>query len=115
MGLPNLSGQHDVYGSADSAAAEVAGMAEIGLTVLLEPSPGALARVFALLATFDLVPLASCSTLLPADYVRLDLTLHPVPHERCEMLVRKLNQMIDCIEVKSAPRVNAASFVFAAA
>ena len=112
MGLPNLSGQHDVYGS---AASEAAGMAEIGLSVLLESSPGALARVFALLATFDLVPVASCSTLLPADFVRLDLTLQTVSHERREMLVRKLNQMIDCIEVTSAPQVDAASVVFAAA
>ena len=73
---------------------------EAGITVMLERTPVALTRVYALLCTVDLMPVASCSVDCGEDVIRLDLTFESVPGSRFGMLVRKLAQLTECLEVK---------------
>ena len=70
-----------------------------GMVVLLEPGPGALARVFALLGTLGLVPVAASSSLTAGDAIRLDLQFDEASAGRLDLLRRKLTQLVDCLDL----------------
>jgi hypothetical protein len=97
--LPNLAGQEDVYSVHTTEHAPVADLERAELVVLLERFPGALARVFALLCLFELVPLSSRTGLDDVDAIRLELQFSHLPPDRLDLLVRKLNQLTECLGV----------------
>ncbi|HKX56260.1 MAG TPA: hypothetical protein VJN01_09165 [Xanthomonadales bacterium] len=97
--LPNLAGQEDVYSVHTTEHAAVAELQQVQLVVLLERFPGALARVFALLCLFELIPLATRTELCDDDAIRLELTFSRLPPDRLDLLVRKLNQLTECLGV----------------
>jgi len=104
--LPNLSGQEDVYSVHTTEHAPRAALAQVEITVLLERFPGALARVFALLCLFELVP--QFARVEPSkgsgceDDIRLDLGFGPLQPDRLDLLTRKIRQLTECLEVYEA-------------
>lgn len=100
-GLPNLAGQEDVYSVHTTEHAPAAALAQAQVTVLLECFPGALARLFALLCLFELVPLRSHTELAGQDAIRVDLQFSHLPPERLDLLLRKFRQLTECLEVKA--------------
>lgn len=97
--LPNLTGQEDVYSVQTTEHAVVADLQQVQLVVLLERFPGALARVFALLCLFELIPLATRTELCEDDAIRVELQFLHLPPDRLDLLIRKLNQLTECLDV----------------
>ena len=97
--LPNLTGQEDVYSVHTTEHAPETDLAHAQLVVMLERFPGALARAFALLCLFELVPLASRTELCDDDTIRLELQFTHLPPDRLDLLLRKLNQLTECLGV----------------
>jgi hypothetical protein len=97
--LPNLTGQEDVYSVHTTEHAEVDDLQQVQLVVLLEQFPGALARVFALLCLFELIPLSTRTDLCADDAIRVELQFSHLPPDRLDLLVRKLHQLTECLEV----------------
>jgi hypothetical protein len=97
--LPNLTGQEDVYSVHTTEHAAVAALQQVQLVVLLERFPGALARVFALLCLFELIPLSTRTDLCDDDAIRVELQFSRLPPDRLDLLVRKLNQLTECLGV----------------
>ena len=105
-----VSQPQDVYAERSPLAGVPALLPEAGVTVMLECTSAALARVYALLCTVDLVPAASCAALCGEDAIRLDLAFESVPGSRLEMLVRKLAQLTECLEVNHTLQLNTTGF-----
>ncbi|MEJ8568674.1 hypothetical protein [Elongatibacter sediminis] len=104
-GLPNLTGQQDVYDAGvalDRVASPCAADSEVELTVLLERLPGALLRVFGVLCTFELVPERSLSQCAGPDAIRVVFHFRDLPGHRLDLLVRKLRQLTECFEARVA-------------
>lgn len=97
--LPNLTGQEDVYSVHTTEHALVAELQQVRLVVMLERFPGALARVFALLCLFELIPLSTSTELCADDAIRVELHFPHLPPDRLDLLVRKLNQLTECLGV----------------
>lgn len=97
--LPNLTGQEDVYSVHTTEHAPMADLEQASLVVLLERFPGALARVFALLCLFELIPLSTRTELCDDDAMRVELRFSHLPPDRLDLLVRKLNQLTECLSV----------------
>ena len=101
--LPNLTGQEDVYSVHTTEHAPEASLVQVEITVLLERFPGALARVFALLCLFELVP--QFARVGPShgsgsdDDIRLDLGFDQLQPDRMDLLLRKIRQLTECLEV----------------
>ncbi len=97
--LPNLSGQEDVYSVHTTGPVPQAPLAQVEITILLERFPGALARVFALLCLFELVPQFARVIPWNTDDIRLDLGFDRLQPERLDLLTRKICQLTECLEV----------------
>ena len=97
--LPNLAGQEDVYSVHTTEHAPVAELQRVQLVILLECLPGALARAYALLCLFELVPLASRTELCDDDAIRLEWQFAHLPPDRLDLLQRKIRQLTECLEV----------------
>jgi len=101
--LPNLSGQEDVYSVHTTEHAPEASLAQVEITILLERFPGALARVFALLCLFELVP--QFVRVMPSklrgtdDDIRLELGFDELQPGRLDLLIRKIRQLTECLEI----------------
>jgi ribosomal protein S15P/S13E len=100
--LPNLCGQEDVYSVHTTEHAPEAFLARVDIVVLLEPFPGALARVFALLCLFELVPQFAQVTRWNEGDIRLELGFDQLQPERLNLLLRKIQQLTECLEVYKA-------------
>lgn len=101
--MPNLTGQEDVYSVHTTEHMPVAALEQARLVVMLERFPGALARAFALLCLFELIPTSSHSELCEDDAIRLELQFSPLPPDRLDLLVRKFRQLTECLEVRLVP------------
>ncbi|HET6566024.1 MAG TPA: hypothetical protein VFG52_11470 [Xanthomonadales bacterium] len=109
--LPNLTGQEDVYSVHTTEHAPETDLAQAQLVVMLERFPGALARAFALLCLFELVPLATRTELCDDDAIRLELQFTQLPPDRLDLLLRKFNQLTECLGVwASLPGGNALAY-----
>jgi len=97
--LPNLSGQEDVYSVHTTEHAPKVSLARVDITVLLERFPGALARVFALLCMFELIPRFVQATACNVDDIRLELGFDQLQPDRLDLLIRKIRQLTECLEV----------------
>ncbi len=101
--LPNLSGQEDVYSVHTTEHALEASLVQVEITVVLERLPGALARVFALLCLFELVPqfarIAPIKGSGIEDDIRLEFGFAQLQPERLDLLCRKIRQLTECLEV----------------
>jgi len=97
--LPNLSGQEDVYSVHTTEHPPEASLAKVEITVLLERFPGALARVFALLCLFELIPRFAQATACNVDDIRLELGFDQLQPDRLDLLIRKIRQLTECLEV----------------
>lgn len=86
---------------ADAAAAPRCVAA--ALTVVVERSPSALARVCSVLCLMNLVPDSFGGTQLGDDLIRLDFAFAPEPERRIDLLTRKLAQLTECLEVAETP------------
>ncbi len=98
-GLPNLAGQEDVYSVHTTEHVPVAALARVEVVVLLERFPGALARVFALLCLFELVPLTAHTELCEGDAIRVEMQFSQLPPDRLDLLLRKIRQLTECLDV----------------
>ena len=103
--LPNLAGQEDVYSVHTTEHAPAAELSRAQVVVLLERFPGALARLYALLCLFELVPLKSHTELCGADEIRVELQFSHLPPDRLDLLLRKLRQLTECLEVRPADSI----------
>lgn len=107
--LPNLSGQEDVYSVHTTEHAPEASLAQVQIIILLERFPGALARVFALLCLFELVP--QFARVTPShgggkeDDIRLELGFEQLQPDRLDLLTRKIRQLTECLEVYEADAI----------
>lgn len=99
--LPNLTGQEDVYSVHTNGHATVAGLQQVHLVVTLERFPGALARVFALLCLFELIPRSTRTELCAEEIIRVELQFAQLQPDRLDLLVRKLNQLTECLAVQT--------------
>ncbi len=90
----------DVYADESVDGGATARLSAAGITLILDRTPAALARVYGLLCTVDLLPVASCCVYCDDDSVRLDLAFESVSGSRFERLVRKLAQLTECLEVR---------------
>jgi hypothetical protein len=97
--MPNLAGQEDVYSVHTSEHAPAAALEHVQLVILLERFPGALARAYALLCLFELVPLATRSELQADDEIRLEWQFSHLPPDRLDLLQRKISQLTECLQV----------------
>ncbi len=100
--LPNLSGQEDVYSVHTTGHAPEAALASVDITIFLERFPGSLARVFALLCLFELVPRLAQVTPCNADDIRLELRFDQLQADRLNLLIRKIRQLTECLDVYSS-------------
>jgi hypothetical protein len=100
-GLPNLAGQEDVYSVHTTEHLPTAALARVEVVVLLERFPGALARLFALLCLFELVPLASRTELCEEEAIRVELQFSHLPPDRLDLLLRKIRQLTECLDIRS--------------
>ena len=98
-GLPNLTGQEDVYSVHTAEHAPELSLLQVEVVVLLERYPGALARVFALLCLFELVPVALECMQCAEDELRLQLRFDQLQPDRLNLLLRKINHLTECLEV----------------
>ena len=98
-GLPNLTGQDDVYSVPTTGHAPKPSLARVEVVVLLEQFPGALARVFALLCLFELVPVAMQCVQWAEDELHLQLHFDQIKRDRLNLLLRKICQLTECLEV----------------
>lgn len=73
---------------------------ESAVTVLMEPTPTGLARVFALIGALGLLPGAACAVMAGTDTLRVDLVFDGVPGPVFDRLERKLAQLTECLEVR---------------
>lgn len=105
--LPNLTGQEDVYSVHTTEHAAMVELQQVQLVVMLERFPGALARVFALLCLFELIPLATRTELCDDDAIRVELQFSHLPPDRLDLLVRKLNQLTECLGVVESDSTSA--------
>lgn len=101
QGLPNLSGQEDVYSVHITEHPPVADLYQVKINVLLERFTGSLARVFALLCLFELVPVTSRTELCDDDAIHLELHFSHLPPDRLDLLLRKISQLTECLTVRS--------------
>jgi hypothetical protein len=99
--LPNLTGQEDVYSVHTTGHAIVAELQQVHLVVTLERFPGALARVFALLCLFELIPRSTRTELCAEEVIRVELHFSQLQPDRLDLLVRKLNQLTECLAVQT--------------
>jgi hypothetical protein len=98
--MPNLAGQEDVYSVHTSEHAPAAALEHVQLVILLERFPGALARAYALLCLFELVPIATRTELSEDDAIQLELHFGHLPPDRLDLLVRKFRQLTECLGVR---------------
>jgi hypothetical protein len=98
-GLPNLTGQDDVYGLPHGANGGDCAILKAGIRVTVERSPTALAQVFGLLCTFSIVPKAVGSDPSDEDFFTLSLAFEKIHYDKFELLNRKLSQMTETINV----------------
>jgi len=103
--LPNLTGQEDVYSVHTTEHAMPAKLQQVQLVVLVERFPGALARVFALLCLYELIPLSTRTELCDDDAIRVELQFSHLSPDRLSLLVRKLNQLTECLAPTSSKPV----------
>jgi hypothetical protein len=94
--------------SADAGVAP--GGSAATLTVVLERSPAALARVYSVLCLMNLVPESFGGTQVGDDLIRLDFSFGPEPERRIDLLTRKLAQLTECLEVAETPVRQRAAF-----
>lgn len=99
MGSSALMGPQDVYAVFRPDGRSSPELSEARISVLLECGPTALSRAFALLCTMNLVPAAARSALAGEEAIRLDLVFESVPQGRIDLLVRKLAQLVECLDV----------------
>lgn len=99
-GLPNLSGQEDVYSAHTTEHAPQRSLTQVEVVVLLERFPGALARLFALLCLFGLVPVSMQCTQCAEDEQRLQLCFDQIQPDRLNLLLRKISQLTECLDVR---------------
>ena len=82
-------------------------LADTGLatavSLRLERSPVALARVYSILCTLGLVPTTMSGRAAGPDELQLDLDFQGAAAGRVDLLLRKLAQLVDCIEIQHAP------------
>lgn len=86
-----------------AGAGEAAGGSAATLTVVLERSPAALARVYSVLCLMNLVPDSFGGTQVGDDLMRLDFRFGPEPDRRIDLLTRKLAQLTECLDVAETP------------
>ena len=102
MEIANLTGTQELYATTRAAFPAVTQTSEAGITLLLERCPSALARVFALLCTLTLIPTSSCCAEIDEDLIRLDIFFESVRSDRYDLLLRKLELLIECQEMTSS-------------
>lgn len=100
MGLAENTNVQDVYDVHWHAAKadQVVNAAE--LHVVLERNPAALARVFDVLCLLGLVPERTESSEMGQHDLGLSLFFGPVAAVSTDLLVRKVSQLTDCLEVR---------------
>jgi hypothetical protein len=101
-GFPNLVGQEDVYSAHTTEHVAKPSLAQVDMVVLLERLPGALARLFALLCLFELVPQVARTELCENDVIRVQLQFVQLPPERLQLLLRKICQLTECLDVQTS-------------
>lgn len=84
-------------------ASEAPGGSAATLSVVLERSPAALARVYSILCLMNLVPESFAGTPVGEELIRLDFEFGPEPDRRIDLLTRKLAQLTECLEVAELP------------
>lgn len=75
------------------------------VSVITDATSGALARIFSLLATLALVPVATSSTSSDQDSIDLHLSFAYVAEIRIDRLCRKLLQLTETISVDTTERL----------
>ena len=73
------------------------------VSLQLEHSPTALARVSAILCTVGLVPASMSAQAVGDEVLQLDLCFRDAAARRVDLLLRKLAQLVECIELRHAP------------
>lgn len=63
-----------------------------------EHSPSALSKIFAILATFSVVPVHALSTAGENDVLELEISLEGMTRRRANLLYRKILQLTDTID-----------------
>lgn len=82
---------------------KAAGGCAATLTIVLDRSPAALARVYSVLCLMNLLPESFGGSQLGDDLMRLDFAFGPQPDRRIDLLTRKLAQLTECMEVAETP------------
>ena len=73
------------------------------LTIVLEQTPAALARVYSVLCLMNLVPDSFNGSQVGDGAVRIDFTFGSIEDRRLDLLIRKLWQLTECLEVAETP------------
>ena len=73
------------------------------LTIVLEQTPAALARVYSVLCLMNLVPDSFNGSQEGDGAIRIDFTFGSVTGRRLDLLIRKLAQLTECLEVAETP------------
>ena len=99
--MPDLSGQADVYASIqrNESASSSPEAGPHTVSVVSDASSNALARIFSLLATLDVVPVSTRSSSSGHGAIDLRLEFEGIGENRIDRLCRKLIQLTDTISV----------------
>ena len=72
------------------------------ISVVSDATPNTLARIFGLLATFDVIPVSVQSVPFGQGVLTLQLALDDIDEHRVDLLRRKLLQLTDTISVDTS-------------
>ena len=75
------------------------------VSVVTDATSSALARIFVLLATLSLVPVATRSAISEQDFIDLRLSFKNVGEPRIDLLCRKLLQLTETVSVDAMERL----------
>ena len=105
--VPGLSERHAVHADLERrvSASTSIGPGTRTVSVVTDATSSALARIFVLLATLSLVPVATRSGSSQQDAIDLRLSFENVGELRIDLLCRKLLQLTETISVAATERL----------
>ena len=107
VAVPGLSERYAVHADLErrvSASASV-GPETRTVSVVTDATSSALARIFILLATLSLVPVATRSAISEQDFIGLRLSFESVGELQIDRLCRKLLQLTETLSVDATERL----------
>ncbi len=107
IAVPGLSERYAAHADPEPrvSASTSVGPGTRTVSVVTDATSSALARIFVLLATLSLVPVATHSASSEQDFINLRLSFANIGERRIDLLCRKLLQLTETVSVEAMERL----------